>query len=103
MIIRPLPGITISGSMKKIDMENHLLERIDTLVDKYKKDHKGEAPLYIILSDDENKAVMKELKEIKKMPEEQIVTEYKGIKLALHPQQTNGKIYVSNELPETGS
>ena len=84
-------------------MENHLLERIDSLVDKYKKEHKGEAPLYIILSADENKEVMKELKERKGMPEDQIVTEYKGIKLTQHPQQVNGKIYVSNELPETGS
>jgi hypothetical protein len=84
-------------------MENHLLQRIDTLIEKYKKDHKGEPPLYAILSADENKEVMRLIRESNNLPEDHIVTTYKGVKLAHHPQQTNGKIYVSNELPETGS
>src|SRR5436190_6714884 len=88
---------------KYTDMKNHLLGLIDSLVDKYKKDHNGEVPLYIILSSDEEKKVMKELKEVHRMTEEQIVTEYKGVKFTNHPQQVDGKIYVSNELPETGS
>ena len=84
-------------------MEKHLLETIDSLVDRYKKEHQGEAPLYIILSSDENKEVMNSIRSQQGLPEQQIVTSYRGIKLAHHPQQVNGKIYVSNELPETGS
>jgi hypothetical protein len=84
-------------------MENHLLERIDKLVDKYKKEHKGEAPLYIIVSPDENEKIIQLIKAKSSLPDGHIVTTYNGIKLAEHPQQLNGKMYVSNELPETGS
>jgi hypothetical protein len=98
-----LAGITISVTMKKLSMENHLLERVDSLIEKYKKEHKGEAPLYIIVSADENKELMKLIKDANNFAKDQIVTSYNGIKIAEHPQQINGKIYVSNELPETGS
>jgi hypothetical protein len=84
-------------------MQNRLVETIDKLIEKYKQEHKGEAPLYIILSADENKEIMSMTKTRDNLPEDHIVTSYKGIKLAEHPQQVNGKIYVSNELPETGS
>jgi hypothetical protein len=84
-------------------MKNHLLERIDKLIAKYKADHKGETPLYIIVSPDENKEIMKTVRAAEGLAGDQIVTTYKNIKLAEHPQQVDGKIYVSNELPETGS
>jgi hypothetical protein len=84
-------------------MENHLLERIDKLIAKYRSDHKGETPLYIIVSPDENKKIMETVRATEGMGNDQIVTSYKDIKLAEHPQQVDGKIYVSNELPETGS
>jgi hypothetical protein len=101
---RSLAGITISITREKYSgMENHLLERVDSLVEKYKKEHKGEPPLYIIVSADENKELMKIIKEANNFAKDQIVTTYNGIKIAEHPQQTDGKIYVSDELPETGS
>ena len=80
-----------------------MLDRIDTLIEKFKRDHKGEAPLYIILSGDENKRVMNAIKAAENLPEHQIVTTYRGVKLAEHPHQSDGEVYVSNELPETGS
>ena len=84
-------------------MENHLLEKIESLVDQFRKEHNGESPLYIIVFPDENKEMMKLIKAANNYPDEQIVTSYKDIKIAEHPQQMNGEIYVSNELPETGS
>lgn len=84
-------------------MENHLLEKIDSLIERYKKEHKGEPPLYIIVSSDENKKIINTIRSSNNYPKDQIVTEYNGIKIAEHPQQSDGKIYVSNELPETGS
>jgi hypothetical protein len=84
-------------------MENHLLKIIDSLIDHYKEEHKGEPPLYIILSPDENKEVIQRIKNTNDFPDDLIVTSYKGIKLAQHPSLLNGKMYVSNELPETGS
>lgn len=82
---------------------NSLLTRIDKLIEEYKTQHNGEPPLYIILSSDANKEVMNAIREADNIDEEHLVTEYKGIKLAQHPNLTDDKIYVSNELPETGS
>ena len=84
-------------------MENHLLEKIDSLIERYKKEHKGEPPLYIVVSSEENKKIISTIRTANNYPKNQIVTEYNGIKIAEHPQQIEGKIYVSNELPETGS
>lgn len=84
-------------------MDNHLLEKIDSLIERYKKEHKGEPPLYIIVSADENKEIVNAIRTANNYPKDQIVTSYKGIKIAEHPHQGENKIYVSNELPETGS
>ncbi len=84
-------------------MENHLLEKVNSLVEKWKREHNGEAPLYVVVSPDENKALIKAVRAAKNYADDQIVTSYNDIKIAEHPQQTDGKMYVSNELPETGS
>jgi hypothetical protein len=84
-------------------MEKQLLSEIDSMIEKYKRDHKGEPPLYIIASSDENKEIVSSIKAANNLPPDHIVTSYKGIKLTHHPGQMSGKMYVSNELPETGS
>ena len=84
-------------------MSRQMLNKIDQLIEKYKKDHKGEAPLYIVLSPDESKAVMQQIKEDNNHPDNYVITTYKDIKIAEHPSLLNGNAYVSNELPETGS
>lgn len=84
-------------------MENHLLEKIDNLIAAYKKNHKGEPPLYVIVSPEDHKELIPLIKAANNYTRDQIVTSYKDIKIAEHPNQVQGKIYVSNELPETGS
>lgn len=84
-------------------MKDHLLERVDTLIDQFKKDHHGEAPLYIVVSPEENEKLMALIREKNNYTEDQVVTEYGKSKIATHPQLNKGNIYVSNELPETGS
>jgi hypothetical protein len=84
-------------------MEHQLLNRIDDVIERYKREHKGEAPLYIVLSSDEHKQLLGTLRKKSATPEGELITSYKGIKLAHHPGRLSGDIYVSNELPETGS
>ncbi|HYF67004.1 MAG TPA: hypothetical protein VD884_02660 [Ohtaekwangia sp.] len=84
-------------------MESSILRAIDELIERHKKENRNEDPLYIILSTDESKAVTEEIRKIEKYPPDQIITSYRDIKIAPHPSLLNGKRYVSNELPETGS
>lgn len=84
-------------------METPLLQHIDSLIEKYRKNHKGEAPLYIVLSPDERKEVTEALKVRQNASEDTIITTYKDIKLTENPGLLKGNIYVGNELPETGS
>jgi hypothetical protein len=84
-------------------MKSQLLEHIDAMIEKFKKEHKGETPLYVVVSTDENKELIEEIRKEKSYPPEMLVTTYRDIKIAQHPSLLNGKSYVTNELPETGS
>jgi hypothetical protein len=90
-------------SILSLIMEENLLSKIDSLIEKYKREHKGEPPLYLVSSSDESKEIVNSIKAANNFPADHIVTTYKGIKLTHHPGQVSGKMYVSNELPETGS
>jgi hypothetical protein len=84
-------------------MENGLLNHIDQLIEKFQHQNNGEKPLYVVLGPDERKEVINQIKTRKNYPSDFIVTTYHDVKLAEHPSLLNGKLYVSNELPETGS
>lgn len=88
-------------ALKKQNMD--LLARIDTLIEKYKKEHRGEAPLYLVVSPDESVAVREEIRKRENAPDIAVVSTYNDVKIAEHPAMLNGNMYVSNELPETGS
>lgn len=89
--------------VKLMTMNTPLLKHIDNLIDQFKKDHRGEPPLYIVLSPDETKDVVDALKEKQKAPEDTIITTYRDIKIAESPALLRGNSYVSNDLPDTGS
>lgn len=80
-----------------------LLARVDALIENYKKEHRGEPPLYLVVSPDESVAVREEVRKKENAPDIAVVSTYKDVRIAEHPSMLNGKMYVSNELPETGS
>jgi hypothetical protein len=84
-------------------MNTLLLPEIDTLLDNFKKENRNQAPLYIVLSPEESRALVEEIRAVKKYPKDYIITSYKDVKIAANPSLLNGKRYVSNDLPETGS
>lgn len=84
-------------------MKSALLTRIDQLIDQYKKANRDQSPLYIVLSPDEAKALAEDIRKLKNYPPDQIITSYQNIKITSTPALLDGKLYVTDELPETGS
>src|SRR5690349_17913218 len=91
-------GSNISFIMRKNSMKNQLLPEVDQLIDRYKKENRNQLPLYIVLSPEESRTLMEEIRTEKKYPEDYLITSYKDIKIAANPSLLNGKRYVSNEL-----
>ena len=84
-------------------MEYILLPKIDKQIENYQHDHKGEMPLYIMISSDESKRLMEEVKHIEGHSSDITVTTFKGIKIMPNDLLKQGEIRLSNELPETSS
>lgn len=84
-------------------MDTPLLKHIDALIENFKKEHRGEPPLYIVVSPDEAKDVVDTLKAKQNASEDTIITTYRDIKIAENPGLLKGNSYVSNDLPDTGS
>jgi hypothetical protein len=89
--------------LRLVYMNNSILNQIDQLLEVYKKNHKGMNPLYIVLSPEEIKQVREHIRNKNNHPADYVITTYKDVKLSEHPSLLPGKMYVSNELPETGS
>ena len=84
-------------------MSETLLPQVDQMIDQFKKEHQNQKPLYIALSPEEGKRLVEEIRRKEKHPEDFIITSYRDVKIAANPSLLNGKRYVSNELPDTGS
>jgi len=84
-------------------MSNSLLKHIDQLLEIYKRNHKGITPLYIVLSPDEIKLARTQIKNENNHPADYVVTKYQDVNLFESPSLLPGNVYVTNELPETGS
>lgn len=79
------------------------LSKIDSQIEKYRGDHFGESPLYILLPADEIEKVREEIRKREGYSEEVVVTTFKGIKILPNESLKSGELRLTNELPETGS
>lgn len=84
-------------------MENALLSKIDGRIKSYQNEHRGELPLYIIVSPDESQQLMEEVRKHEGHPEDVTVTTFKGMKIMPSEILKAGEVRLSNELPETSS
>lgn len=84
-------------------MGKQILQNIDNLIERFKKENRNQAPLYIVLSPEEGKLIVEEIRKKENYPAGDIITSYRDVKIAPNPSLLNGNIYVSNDLPETGS
>jgi hypothetical protein len=84
-------------------MKHHVLSRAEQALHQYKQEHRGESPLYILVTPEESNTLMAEVKEKDHHAQEIVVTEYQGSKIVGHDNLNPGEILLTNELPETGS
>jgi hypothetical protein len=92
-----------TGSVNDRPMTQNLIKRVEDLITRYKKEHRGEAPSYIILSPEDGDALTEEVKGLYKQEKKDMITSYKDSKIIKNIALNNGAFYVSSELPETGS
>lgn len=83
-------------------MKNHLLPRLDQLIEEYNSAHHGENPLYVLVSSSEAGALLDEVRRSEAQPEEVLITEYKGCKIVEHSSVREGEMQLSDELPGIG-
>ncbi len=84
-------------------MTERILDRVDQRLNAYADEHRGQRPLYIIISPDDADELLKAVK-IKKGYEQQIVdTAYRGSKIVPYDGLKRGELELSDELPSVGS
>lgn len=80
-----------------------ILQQVDQRIVQYKTDHRGDKPLYIIVSPHEADDLLSAIRKKEGFDEETLLTEYNGSKIVKHDMLKKGDLLLSNELPETGS
>jgi hypothetical protein len=84
-------------------MANQILTKVDNEIRKYKAEHRGEEPLYILISPHEADRLLDEVRNAGGYDDETVVTTYKESKIIKHDSLTKGEIRLTNDLPDTGS
>jgi hypothetical protein len=84
-------------------MNSRVLPKVENEIRRYQGEHKGERPLYVVMTSDEADNLMNELRESKGYDPGTMVTEFDGTRIVKHPALKPGEIQLTNELPETGS
>jgi hypothetical protein len=82
---------------------NSVSSRVDNMIAHYRKEHLQQHPLYIILSPDDGKKLVEEIRQTTSISDDHLVTKYKDAEIKTNLSIEDGKGYVGNELPETGS
>lgn len=83
-------------------MKENIAKKIDAVIDQYKNDH-SEKPLYLIISKSEGDKLLEEIRDAQQLPEDHILTNYRGIRIERSLAVEDGKFFLTNELPETGA
>lgn len=84
-------------------METGILERVQKEIEQYGKDHRGERPLFILISPYEADALMDEVRQNSGYDADTLVTTYKDCKIVKYDSLHKGELLLTNELPETSS
>ncbi len=84
-------------------MEATTTSNIDQAINNYKAIHRGDNPLYCIMSAEEADELAETLKHRDGEKENVIITSYHDIKIVRNEFMEPGEYVLTNELPETGS
>ena len=78
---------------------NSILSKVEENLKKYQNDHKGERPLYILVSPHEADELLDAVKSDQGYKEDVLVTEFKGSKIVKYDALKKGDMRLTNELP----
>jgi hypothetical protein len=78
---------------------NSILAKVEDSLKKYQTEHKGEKPLYILVSPHEADALLSEVKTELGFKQDVLVTEFKGSKIVKYDALKQGDMRFTNELP----
>jgi hypothetical protein len=84
-------------------MEKQVIKKLDERIAKYREAHRGDSPLYILVSPDDEDSLFNALKENSGLTGKEILTTYKGSKIIGHYSVHPGDMMATNELPESSS
>lgn len=84
-------------------MNSHILPGLVKTINRYKVEHWGEMPLYVLVSSSEADKLIDEIRKAGGYDAGTPVTDYKGCKIVSHDSLQNGEFRPTNDLPETGS
>jgi hypothetical protein len=80
-------------------MSSAILTKVEENLKKYETDHKGEKPLYILVSPYEADALFSAVKSEQGFKDDVLVTEFKGSKIVKYDALKQGDMRLTNELP----
>lgn len=84
-------------------MNKSVLAKVDTEIGRYKNEHQGQLPLYLLVSAHEQHILLDEVKKASGVKSDAFITTYKDMKIVRHDTLKDGELLMTNELPETGS
>ena len=80
-------------------MNSSILSKVEEDLKRYQNDHKGEKPLYILVSPHEADELLDAVKLDQGYSEDVLVTEFKGSKIVKYDALKKGDMRLTNELP----
>lgn len=84
-------------------MNTTITSNIDRAIEQYRSVHRGNDPLYCIMSAEEADELTDALRHESGDDQSVIITSYQDIKIIRNNFMERGEYYLGNELPETGS
>jgi hypothetical protein len=84
-------------------MGSKMLEKVDESLKTYRAEHRGETPLYILVSSGDMENLLREVRERGGFPEGNAITSYHESKIVDDSALRQGELRLSNDLPSTGA
>lgn len=80
-------------------MNSSILSKVQDNLKKYQTEHKGEKPLYILVSPHEADDLLSAVKSKEGFEDDVLVTEFQGSKIVKYDALKEGDMRFTNELP----
>lgn len=83
-------------------MKATITSAVDSKIALYNKEHL-EKPLFLLISREEGDRLINEIRKSQDLPDDHIITHYKGVRIERSIAIKDGAFLLTNDLPETGA